>query len=88
VGLNSAVADSRLIVMEDAEQWLTASDAARILGLSRDMVRILTQKGRLRSMRAANGYHLFRRGDVEDLARLRAIAKASGRKTGGRPPRS
>ncbi|WP_224247442.1 helix-turn-helix domain-containing protein [Hyalangium gracile] len=64
--------------MEDPEQLLTASDAARILGLSRDMVRILAHKGRLRALRAANGYHLFRRGDVEELARLRAAEKASG----------
>jgi excisionase family DNA binding protein len=58
--------------MNDADQLLTASDAARILGLSRDMVRILSQKGRLPAQRAANGYYLFRRGDVESLARQRA----------------
>jgi DNA-binding transcriptional MerR regulator len=57
---------------DDPDQLLTASDAARILGLSRDMVRILGQKGILPSLRAANGYHLFRRRDVEDLARQRA----------------
>lgn len=73
--------------MEGSGQLLTASDAARILGLSQDMVRILTQKGRPRSMRAAHGYHLFRRGDVEDLARLRAVEKAAGHKAGG-PPQS
>jgi DNA-binding transcriptional MerR regulator len=56
----------------DADQILTASDAARILGISRDMVRVLARRGILRSRRAANGYHLFRRGDVEQLARERA----------------
>jgi DNA-binding transcriptional MerR regulator len=60
---------------DDRDQLLTASDAARILGLSRDMVRILSQKGVLPSQRAANGYHLFRRGDVEELARKRAAER-------------
>jgi DNA-binding transcriptional MerR regulator len=62
--------------MSDPEQLLTAIDAARILGLSTDMVRVLTQKGRLPSLRAANGYHLFRRGDVERLAEVRARERA------------
>ena len=68
--------------MNDADQLLTASDAARILGLSRDMVRILSQKGRLPAQRAANGYYLFRRGDVENLARVRAERGATGRGRG------
>jgi len=68
--------------MNDADQLLTASDAARILGLSRDMVRILSQKGRLPAQRAANGYYLFRRGDVENLARERAERGGSGRGRG------
>jgi predicted site-specific integrase-resolvase len=62
---------------EEQDQLLTASDAARILGLSRDMVRILSNKGILPSQRAANGYHLFRRGDVEELARKRADERAA-----------
>jgi DNA-binding transcriptional MerR regulator len=66
---------------EERDQLLTASDAARILGLSRDMVRILSNKGLLPSLRAANGYHLFKRGDVEDLARKRAEDRAA-RKAG------
>jgi excisionase family DNA binding protein len=52
----------------DVDQLLTASDAARILGLSKDTVRLLARRGRLPSTRTANGYHLFRRGDVERLA--------------------
>ena len=59
----------------DPNQLLTASDAGRILGLSRDMVRILSHKGILPSQRAANGYHLFRRSDVEKLARERARSR-------------
>jgi DNA-binding transcriptional MerR regulator len=64
---------------DERDQLLTASDAARILGLSRDMVRILSQKGILPSQRTANGYHLFRRGDVEKLARERAEKRVAGR---------
>ncbi len=61
---------------DDDDQLLTASDAGRILGLSRDMVRILSNRGVLPSLRAANGYHLFRRSDVEELARVRAERRA------------
>ncbi|WP_414639143.1 helix-turn-helix domain-containing protein [Archangium sp.] len=63
----------------DPDQLLTAIDASRILGLSTDMVRVLTRKGRLASIRAANGYHLFRRGDVERLAEERARERTRGR---------
>ncbi len=68
--------------MSDPDQILTAIDAARILGLSTDMVRVLTQKGQLPSTRAANGYHLFRRADVEHLARERAQARAARTRKG------
>jgi hypothetical protein len=53
--------------MHNPEQLLTAIDAARILGLSTDMVR---------TMRAPNGYHLFRRADVERVAEQRACQRA------------
>lgn len=65
--------------IEQQEQILTVSDAARILGLSRDMVRVLTQKGQLAARRAANGYHLYRRGDVEQLARDRAAQRSAAK---------
>jgi hypothetical protein len=71
--------------MSDPDQILTSSDAARILGLSRDMLRILRMNQRLPSLRAANGYYLFKRGDVEALATERARERASLlRKRGGR----
>jgi hypothetical protein len=54
--------------VSDPEQLLTAIDAARILGLSTD---------RVRTMRAANGYHLFRRADVERVAEERARRRAA-----------
>jgi hypothetical protein len=48
------------------------------------MVRILSRKGRLPSIRAANGYHLFRRGDVEQLARERELERSRrNRQVGG-----
>ena len=65
--------------MTDPDQLLTAIDAARILGLSTDMVRLLTKNGRLPSTRTANGYYLFRRGDVE---RLRAEREEDGQRDG------
>ena len=65
---------------DDPVQLLTASDAAGILGLSRDMVRIVGQRGELPAQRSANGYFLFRREDVEQLARERA-ANANKRRT-------
>jgi len=70
--------------MPYADQLLTAIDAARILGLSTDMVRVLAREERLPSMRAANGYHLFFRGDVERLAAERARERTRRGRRGGR----
>ncbi len=64
--------------MPDPDELLTAIDAARLLRLSTDMVRVLVRQGRLPSKRAANGYNLFRRGDVEQFAAERERAKARG----------
>jgi excisionase family DNA binding protein len=54
------------------EELLTVGDAAVILGLSVGMVRVLHAKGRLDAIRTPRGYRLFRRSDVERLARERA----------------
>lgn len=52
---------------------LTPADAARLLDLSVDMVRILATKGQLATAaRTARGARLFRREDVEELAATRA----------------
>jgi len=52
---------------------MTAADAARILGLSADMVRLLARDGRLRvAVKSVRGVRLFRREDVEALAAERA----------------
>jgi excisionase family DNA binding protein len=53
------------------EELLTVADAAIILGLSVSMVRVLHDKGRLDAIRTPRGYRLFRRRDVERLARER-----------------
>jgi excisionase family DNA binding protein len=54
------------------EDLLTPSDAARVLGLSADSVRVLSDNGRLPAMRTVSGRRLFRRGDVDRLALQRA----------------
>lgn len=51
---------------------LAVGDAAVILNLSPDMVRVLERQGRLRAYRTPRGMRLFLRSDVEKLARSRA----------------
>jgi excisionase family DNA binding protein len=55
------------------DDLMTAIDAARILGLSVDMVRRLAKDGRLPFLSTVSGVRLFRRGNVEDLAHQRAL---------------
>ncbi|MDF3066010.1 MAG: hypothetical protein K0R38_1611 [Polyangiaceae bacterium] len=62
-----------------ADDLMTASDAGRILGVSVDMVRLLARGGSLPFMSTISGVRLFRRGDVEALARTRERAKSSAR---------
>ncbi len=59
------------------DDLMTTGEAARVLGLSTDMVRLLERDGRLPSRRTTNGLRLFRRGEVEKLAAERARAAAS-----------
>jgi excisionase family DNA binding protein len=56
----------------DPNDLLTPSDAARVLGLSADSVRVLSDSGRLPAMRTISGRRLFRRMDVDRLALQRA----------------
>ena len=58
--------------MNHPDDLLTPSDAARVLGLSADSVRVLSDNGRLPSMRTVSGRRLFRRSDVDRLAIQRA----------------
>jgi excisionase family DNA binding protein len=60
-----------------ANDLLTTADAARILGLSADMVRLLARDGRLRpAAETVRGLRLFRREDVDALADERAGHRA------------
>jgi excisionase family DNA binding protein len=58
-----------------SDDLMTAVDAARILGLSVDMVRRLAKDGHLPFMATIRGVRLFRRGNVEQLAHQRALRK-------------
>lgn len=56
---------------------LTTADAARLLGLSADMVRLLARDGRLpAAAETVRGVRLFRRDDVDALAAERAGERA------------
>lgn len=56
-------------------ELLTVGDAAAILGLSADMVRVLHRQGRLPALLTPRGNRLFKREDVERLARERKVAR-------------
>lgn len=62
-----------------ADDLMTASDAGRILGVSVDMVRLLARGGTLPFMSTISGVRLFRRADVDALAKRRERAKSSAR---------
>ena len=66
----------------DPDDLMTPSDAARVLGLSADSVRVLSDSGRLPALRTISGRRLFRRSDVDRLAAERAqqIAAAAAAK--------
>lgn len=72
----------------DPNDLLTPSDAARVLGLSADSVRVLSDSGRLASMRTIGGRRLFRRGDVDRLAVERATHVAGGKSISNHRPRA
>lgn len=72
---------------DDPEDLMTAVDAARILGLSSDMVRLLAREGRLKAaVQTVRGVRLFRRADVERPAAERA-QQARDRRDGKAPRR-
>lgn len=58
---------------------MTVSEAAQILGLSADMVRLLDREGKLTAVRLGNRYRVFVRSDVERLRVARASRKARRR---------
>ncbi len=58
-----------------ADDLMTASDAARILGVSVDTVRLLARAGDIPFKSTISGVRLFRRDDVEALARRRKVER-------------
>ena len=57
-------------------QFLTASDVAKLLGVTPGAVRLMQQRGRLAcAERTEGGIHLYSRTEVERLAVERASAK-------------
>lgn len=60
---------SRTVASPD--DLLMAADAGKILRISVDMVRLLARDGRLPFTSTVGGVRLFRRVDVETLARER-----------------
>jgi excisionase family DNA binding protein len=62
-----------------ADDVMTASDAARILGVSVDMVRLLAKSGELSCTSTIGGMRLFRRADVTALARRRERKRSGTR---------
>ena len=60
------------------DDLLTPSDAARVLGLSADSVRVLSDNGRWPSMGPVRGRRLFRRCHVDRLAIHRAQSLTGG----------
>lgn len=61
-------------IKANPDDVMTPSDAARIVGISADMMRIHADKGHLPSLRTVGGRRLFRRVDVERFAASRARA--------------
>jgi DNA-binding transcriptional MerR regulator len=53
------------------DQLLLTRDAARILGITPHGVRAMTQRGALQCERTPSGDRIFKRADVEKLARER-----------------
>ena len=60
-----------------ADDLMTASDAGRILEVSVDTVRLMARAGTLPFMSTISGVRLFRRADVDELARRRQRDKSS-----------
>jgi len=70
--------------LEAADDLMTASDAGRILGVSVDMVRLLAKNGDLPFKSTISGVRLFRRADVDALARRRERSRSRTRLRGAR----
>ena len=63
----------------EPETFLSAADAARLLGLTASAVRLMLKRGQLPvAARTEGGIQLVRRVDVERLAAQRAERRVSG----------
>ncbi|MDP2601318.1 MAG: MerR family transcriptional regulator [Deltaproteobacteria bacterium] len=51
-------------------------EAAKIIGITPDGVRVMERTGRLPALKTADGWRIFRRSDVEQAAEQRAARKA------------
>jgi len=56
----------------EASKYLLTTEAARLLGVSENTVRLWANAGRLGAERTATGVRLFRRSEVEDLSAERS----------------
>lgn len=70
------------------EWFLSAADAARLLGVTTATVRLMARRGDLPvAAKTVGGIHLFKRPDVTALAARRnspqSSARAAGRPSGG-----
>ncbi len=63
--------------VEGPDDLMTATDAGRILSVSVDMVRVMAKNGGLPFLATLGSVRLFRRADVDALARERAQRKQS-----------
>lgn len=61
----------------EAEQLMTAADAAKVLGVVPNSVRRMTDTGELPSIRTVGGFRLIKQSDVERLAAARAASTDS-----------
>jgi DNA-binding transcriptional MerR regulator len=59
---------------------LTSAGAAKVLGLSIDMLRVLERQGKVHPLRTESNIRLFLRSHVEALAAERAARKQQGRR--------
>jgi DNA-binding transcriptional MerR regulator len=64
--------------MDAVDEFLCASDVARMAGVSADLVRYWSRRGRLATIRTAGGVRLFHREDVHRVIAERAAKEPAG----------
>lgn len=58
------------------ENLLTTGDVARILGISAEAVRAISRRGKIEMQRTVGGFRLYRKVDVDRLAKERGTSIA------------